>query len=165
MNVEGDLAGFRQILWLGGEGQGAGDQHGSQRRRWSIEESQFIAKILANGGFGPGVGLLGLAGGYPDPDGRAAVVRYEWLRGQGWREHLLPAFDWGDGAWSCVDLSTPNGLIVTADDVGFTATRFDVESWFKEWLSGTPLHDKSMRSGRPQSSTHSRRNLRSCADV
>jgi hypothetical protein len=104
---------------------------------------ELLARIyteVANGGFGPASGLLGLAGGFPDVDGCTAVDRYQRLRVQGWKERLLPAFDWGDGCWSCVDLSTPSGIIVTADEAGYTATRFDVRTWFAEWMKGTDLH-------------------------
>jgi len=105
----------------------------------------LLARIyteVANGGFGPADGLLGLTDGYTGVDGLTAVEKYKWLREQGWREHLLPAFDWGDAAWSCVDLTTPTGLIVTADDAGFTATKFNLETWFAAWLSGTNLHSE-----------------------
>lgn len=97
---------------------------------------------VANGGFGPGAGLLGVAGGYPDSDGRTAEAKYEWFLGQGWRRQLLPAFDWGDGSWSGIDLSTPSGQIITAEAKGFTQTRFDLSSWFSEWLAGTDLHSE-----------------------
>ena len=97
---------------------------------------------VGNGGFGPGAGLLGLVGGHPDADGRTLVERYQSLRGVGWREGLLPLFDWGDGTWSAADTRTLTGGIVTADESGFTKTAFELGSWFLAWTEGTDLHSE-----------------------
>src|SRR3954471_21912669 len=68
---------------------------------------------VANGGFGPGAGLVGIEGGYPDVDGRTLSASYAFFRSHGLREGLLPLFDLGCGAWSCVDALTPDERIVT----------------------------------------------------
>jgi hypothetical protein len=94
---------------------------------------------VGNGGFGPGAGLLGLQGGYPDADGRTLVERYRWLVGQGWPVTLLPMNDWGAAVWSCVDSASPAGAVITSDYMGFVRTAFTLRSWFEAWLSGVDL--------------------------
>src|SRR5262249_16046642 len=80
-----------------------------------------------NGGFGRGGGLLGLGGGYEDFDGKTLIEKYSFLRFQSWPEKLLPLWDWGDGALSCLDASVAQGGIVTSDESGFTLTTFLLE--------------------------------------
>jgi hypothetical protein len=101
-----------------------------------------IYSEVGNGGFGPGGGLLGLTGGYPDSDGRTLLDRYQYLLGEGWVDGLLPLFDWGDGAWSAADARSSTGTIVTADESGFTETAFDLKSWFSAWTEGADLHSE-----------------------
>jgi hypothetical protein len=103
---------------------------------------QKVYTEVGNGGFGPGGGLLGLEGGYADSDGRTLLERFQWLRSEGWKEGLLPLFDWGDGAWSCVDAFKSDGTIVTVDESGYTETRFDLVSWFSGWIEGVDLHSE-----------------------
>src|SRR3954469_1135410 len=51
---------------------------------------------VANGGFGPGAGLVGVKGGHPDVDGRTLDALYVALRSEWWpQEGLLPLWDWG----------------------------------------------------------------------
>lgn len=98
---------------------------------------------VGNGGFGPGAGLLGLAGGHVDLDGKDLVGRYAELRRQGgWRAKALPTFDWGDAAWSCVDGSDPEGRILTADESGFTLTSFPLATFLERWIDGCDLHNE-----------------------
>lgn len=94
---------------------------------------------VGNGGFGPGSGLLGLEGGYPQ-DGQVLTDRYPVLVAQGWRDGLLPLWDWGCAAWSCVDAVNPDGPIVTAHERGFTVTRFHLADWLAAWCAGVELH-------------------------
>ncbi len=63
---------------------------------------------VANGGFGPAYGIIGVSGGYESHFGNL-VETYEQLKGdsalQGlqWNEGLLPFCEWGCGIFSCVD--------------------------------------------------------------
>lgn len=92
---------------------------------------------VANGGFGPGAGLIGVEGGHTDADGRALGALYVALRAQQWPEGVLPLTDWGGGAWS--SLETHSGRIVTMDESGLTRTRFMLSSWFEAWVSDIDL--------------------------
>jgi len=91
---------------------------------------------VGNGGFGPGAGLVGVEGGHTDVDGQTLVALYRALRAQGWPEGLLPACDWGGGAWASID---QEGAIVTVDEAGATRTRFDLGEWLEAWVSGVDL--------------------------
>src|SRR6185437_14397483 len=76
----------------------------------------FLCRLyreIANGGFGPGYGLTGLAGGHRDVEGAALVARYHEFRAGPWPDRLLPLWDWGDAIWSCLDGSSPEGVIIT----------------------------------------------------
>jgi hypothetical protein len=97
---------------------------------------------VGNGGFGPGGGLIGVEGGYPDANGRLLPASYGLLRADGWPEKLLPLWDWGCASWSCVDAATTDGDIVTMGELGRTLTPFSLRSWLEQWAKGTDLHDQ-----------------------
>src|SRR5919198_4102425 len=102
---------------------------------------------VADGGFGPGFGLLSL---------EEAVARYHELRtgellprGRSWPEGLLPLVH-HDPAWECVEASTgrvidwdPEELEERSDEEQFSRSFSEVapsvESWLREWVeSRTP---------------------------
>lgn len=108
-----------------------------------IELPPLLLRIyteVGNGGFGPGSGMLGLKGGYADVDGRVLTERCQYLIAHGWPRRLLPLWDWGCAAWSCVDAASVGARIVTADEHGFTVTRFKLDDWLAEWCAGVELH-------------------------
>jgi hypothetical protein len=86
---------------------------------------------LANGGFGPAYGLLGLRGGPRQEDGADALDQYESYRRRGvgpdgqWPGGLLPIVHLGCAMFFCVDCTTPEGNMV----------------WFEpnahDWVSGS----------------------------
>lgn len=94
---------------------------------------------VANGGFGPGGGLLGLDGGHLSADGLTLVETYESFLAGGWPVGLLPLWDWGDAMWSCVDASTTEATLVTHDETGPTRTRFSLHAWLSSWLAEVDL--------------------------
>ena len=64
---------------------------------------------VANGGFGPGYGLIGLPGGILDSEGRSLVELREilWIDSETPMPHpVVPLCDWGCGIWSCLDSET-----------------------------------------------------------
>jgi hypothetical protein len=95
---------------------------------------------VANGGFGPGYGLLPLSvPGEPEERTLSSVYR-EFRGGGGWPEKLLPLWDWGGAAWSCLDGTSSEGIIVTHDDrVGPTETSFTLRSWLQSWVAGVDM--------------------------
>jgi hypothetical protein len=94
---------------------------------------------LANGGFGPGAGLIGVENGHTDPDGRTISRLYLDLRSQGWPQNVLPVCDLGDGARSCVDMRSSDDSLLTVTSAGITRTKFNVCSWLDAWVSGSNM--------------------------
>lgn len=73
---------------------------------------------IANGGFGPGSGIVGVRGGWTTDRGRSIEDLYEEMSdsitenpGWVWPAGLVPLVDYG-GAFGCADTSTPEGRIV-----------------------------------------------------
>ena len=115
-----------------------------------------VLRHVGNGGFGPGYGLLGLAGGAPNEDGSTAVDLYATFRPDdpadgwtGWPDRLLPICNWGCAIHSCVDCSTERGSVwlwePNAYEGGRPATsaifggEMSLEDWFRAWVSGADL--------------------------
>jgi hypothetical protein len=103
---------------------------------------------VANGGFGPGYGVLGLKGGFADDMQRtAADILGEVAKGYwpGIPAGLLPLCHWGCAIYSFVHC--PSGTIFgwdpnpvdPDDDVPFFAQEYSLDSWLQAWLSGTLL--------------------------
>lgn len=91
---------------------------------------------VANGGFGPGAGILGVDGGHVDECGRHMSALYAELRKQWWPEGLVPLCDWGGGAWGCVD---GHSRIVTMDEQGPTGTSYTLHTWMEAWILDVDL--------------------------
>ncbi len=117
--------------------------------------SEVYARI-ANGGFGPGYGLIGVEGGFADSDG-SVVDLYELRRaespgGSAWPDKLLPICAWGCAIYACVDCSSSAGPVVTFDpgahhdDDGdgsvFARSHDSLYDWFDEWVRGVNLWDR-----------------------
>jgi SMI1/KNR4 family protein SUKH-1 len=99
---------------------------------------------VADGGFGPGSGLMSLA---------AATAAYARLRsgdelprGRAWSERLVPIRE-VDPGFDCVDASTPAGRIIAWDpedlrefsgekawNASFSEIAPSVEAWLDEWV-------------------------------
>jgi hypothetical protein len=132
---------------------------GSERRlgfRLPAVVRQAFSSV-ANGGFGPGYGLLGLEGGAGDHQGRTAVDSYvrwqSWNGEQGWYwpERLLPICGWGCGICSCVNCELGGGVRVVRYDPGlhdrghrrgrmvFVDEGRSLVEWLRGWLDGEDL--------------------------
>lgn len=100
---------------------------------------------VANGGFGPGFGLLGIDGGHRD-EGRSLVQMYEYLCSEGWPSGYLPLADFGCGAWAAIDLATPSEHVVAMDEWGVTETPFTLCAWLEAWLADVDLEREMFES-------------------
>jgi SMI1 / KNR4 family (SUKH-1) len=107
---------------------------------------------VANGGFGPAYGVLGLVGGAPDEMDETAVDSYLGRRQEPWPwpKYLLPFCNWGCLIYSCVDCRPdsdtvrvirvdPNGI--DDDDPATLAAAFrdegyTLDGWLQAWLDG-----------------------------
>ncbi len=116
---------------------------------------------VANGGLGPGSGILGIRGGWTD-HGRSIEDLYEemsdsttedprWV----WPAGLVPLVDYG-GAFGCVDASTAEGRIVDWDpdelddrgpDGGWSRSFREVApslaAWLEAWLDAPAPVDET----------------------
>ena len=119
----------------------------------------FLKRVfceIGNGGFGPGQGLLGVAGGATDEHGNSLVDLYDSLSapnpedpGWNWPSHLVPLCLWGDLTYSCVDCSSLEGKIVTFDANGYRPgedldhfldpQELTLDSWLRAWAEGVDL--------------------------
>ena len=115
---------------------------------------------LANGGFGPGPGMVGVAGGWTTDDGKsiedlqavmleATVENPRWI----WPAELVPVVDYS-GVYACTDASTPAGRMVEFDfeelddgpDGGWSHAFREVapslEAWLDAWLEAPSPAEK-----------------------
>jgi hypothetical protein len=114
---------------------------------------------VGNGGFGPGYGLLRLLPNPRSNDVESVVGLYTTFcstdpedAAWSWPVDVVPFCDWGCAIRTCVDVSTPDGAIVTFDpnvrDLGepmskaFAITHPSLESWFADWLAGVRIWDR-----------------------
>ena len=89
-----------------------------------------VYREVCDGGVGPGFGSMPLMGN------ESVLSMYESFRLGPWPEKLLPVWDWGCAAWSCVDVE---GRIITNDEGGPTLTRFTTRTWLEAWVGGVDL--------------------------
>jgi len=93
---------------------------------------------VANGGFGPGTGVLGLAGGHRDDLGRTALDRLDLRDPPG----LLPLDHWGCAIYSYVDCANPGAQMWGFDphsglaEHSFYPEGFSLTEWLRRWLHG-----------------------------
>lgn len=110
-----------------------------------------VFSLVANGGFGPGYGLLGLEGGAADDRGATAVDSYakrrSWNGQQGWYwpERLLPICTWGCAIYSCVSCERGGDLRVVRYDpnrgswMQFRDEGRNFVQWLRAWLDDADL--------------------------
>ena len=94
----------------------------SAERRLGFKLPQLLRRIyteVANGGFGPSYGLLGICGGAANEDRRDSVELYEWFRKARpdddhwhWPERLLPLGHLGCAMFCCADCSSETTPII-----------------------------------------------------
>ena len=105
---------------------------------------------VGNGGFGPGYGLLGMAGGATDT-GRNIIDLYHWFRqldsddpAWQWPAQLVPLCDLGCAMYACIDCSTTAGAMTWFEpnprERGNPVHLFlipvasSLEEWLRIWL-------------------------------
>lgn len=114
-----------------------------------------IYLIVANGGFGPGYGVMGLEGGFTDDLGRSAESLYSLFREPDpedpewkWSKSWLPFCHWGCGVYSVVDCVAPYPVIFvdpSVKDIGAPMLSIvvphkpTVDAWLQDWLDGRDL--------------------------
>jgi hypothetical protein len=109
---------------------------------------------IANGGFGPGYGLVGIGSGsacFANGNARRnCEEQYAFFRQIGdcnWPAHLLPVCDWGCGIYSCADASRAEAPMSTAvGDLFYDNPAHAVSpagctfaEWLRAWADGADL--------------------------
>ena len=100
-----------------------------------------LYRSVANGGFGPGYGLMGIAGGASNDQGVTADELYDvflvpdaeapWWQ---WREGVLPFCYWGCIVYSCI---TPEGEVIGFDEGRWVDEPMSLEDWLRGWIDGS----------------------------
>lgn len=120
------------------------------------ETLREIYLTVANGGFGPGYGVMGVEGGFTDDLGHTVADLYEryregdpsdptWL----WPESLVPICHWGCVIYSAVDCSQENAPVYFVDVSGkepgepmssiIRLHKNSIDQWLVDWLDGKDL--------------------------
>ena len=111
---------------------------------------------VANGGFGPSYGLLGVQNGAVDDRRHDAVSLYELYRQPSprdphwaWPERLLPVCHLGCGMYLCVDCNAPRGPVTWFEpnphedgepwSDAFHPFAESIDVWLSAWLAGKDL--------------------------
>ncbi len=92
---------------------------------------------VANGGFGPGYGILGVDDGATDDRGDNVEQLYEHLSAPDpevpdyeWRAQALPFCYFGCQVYACV---MPDGLVVELDGYDWRDDRITLVEWLSRW--------------------------------
>lgn len=109
---------------------------------------------VANGGFGPGYGLVGIGGGRPGFRNRARTWfcddKYISLRSNPqiqWPPQVLPVCDWGCGIYSCIDTTNEDApmlrvvvdALYDAPSLAFASMDCTFTEWLQAWVGGEDL--------------------------
>jgi hypothetical protein len=99
---------------------------------------------VANGGFGPGYGIIGVGGGHRSNLGTLVETFTEIKRGADylglrWNPQLLPFCEWGCNVFSCVDCSDPGNPVFSSDECKVHPVNCGLEEFFRMWLDGRDL--------------------------
>ncbi|MEZ5942483.1 MAG: SMI1/KNR4 family protein [Planctomycetaceae bacterium] len=96
---------------------------------------------VANGGFGPGYGVVGVDDGFHDPDGGALESSHDLIVSmsdslpEGFR--FAPLCDWGAAIWSV--LSCTDGMVYVFYEGSFYQTNDDLTAWISKWLDNKDI--------------------------
>jgi hypothetical protein len=120
---------------------------------------EFLRRVyteIANGGFGPGLGLIGVPGGATDEHGNSIVDLYDSYASTNpdddswrWPDRLVPICHWGGAVYACADCADPAGAITCFDLTEYEPGRdlktlmvpqqCSLESWLRRWAEGVDL--------------------------
>lgn len=104
---------------------------------------------VANGGFGPGFGLIGLEGGATEDHDLSLVEAYQQRETSPfdrdlpaeltWPDRVLPICSHGCAVYSCVDCNRRSGRVLTFNPAEWPEKPFRLQSpslaeWLEEWL-------------------------------
>lgn len=97
---------------------------------------------IADGGFGPGYGILGLS---MHPDRPTLMDNYREIKKGAtylhleWKTGLLPFCEWGCNIFSCVDCNDEAYPIFWSEVCHVRPQGFTLEDFFKMWIDGVDI--------------------------
>jgi|SRR5579875_1568566 len=99
---------------------------------------------VANGGFGPGYGIIGVEGGYASDYGNlvethGVLKRDQESEGREWPNGLLPFCEWGCNIFSCVDCHDTRHPVYTFEDFAVRPQGYTLDKFFELWMSGADI--------------------------
>jgi len=117
---------------------------------------------VGNGGYGPGYGLVGVAGGATDDTGKNIVDLYSEYAAPDpedphwrWPRHLLPVAHLGCAMYACLDCSAPGAPVVWFEpnphsagepwDDSFIPLAPSASEWFGAWLADKDLFESAWK--------------------
>jgi SMI1/KNR4 family protein SUKH-1 len=105
------------------------------------DELRDVYLNVANGGFGPGYGLLGVASGTTDDLGNTADSLYKLFAQADpddpswrWPSQVVPFSYWGCAVYSCI---TPEGMVIGFDEGQWADDEVSLDAWLRAWLKGS----------------------------
>jgi hypothetical protein len=122
---------------------------------------------IANGGFGPGYGIVGIDGGAPFYAGGLTwsnvdlykAYRQRPTRYEPWGEKLLPICHWGCTFYSYLDCALTQAPVMAIDEnshghgpwaCAFSLHVTSFEQWMQRWLDGEDLWQSVGLYGNPK---------------
>ena len=114
---------------------------------------RLIYANVANGGFGPGYGIIGIEGGSPSDLGTLVETHAEINRAAQyleleWRTGLLAFCAWGCNIFSCADCNDPRYPIIQSEECKTYAQSYTLEDFFGMWLDDVNIWKVSNSSRR-----------------
>ncbi|MBN2581923.1 MAG: SMI1/KNR4 family protein [Planctomycetes bacterium] len=99
---------------------------------------------IANGGFGPGYGIIGVGGGHASDLGTLARACHEIQRGAAylglpWKTGVLPFCGWGDNIFSCVDCNDMHYPVIQSEGCRTRVQDYTLDDFFSMWLDGADI--------------------------
>ena len=92
---------------------------------------------VANGGFGPGAGFLGVESGYTN-DGHTLTSFNVERQQEGWPGGILILCDMGCGEWICADGHGSDQVLIT-HALGITRPHFTLSTLLERWVNGADM--------------------------
>ncbi len=143
------------------------EQMGAAESELDFRLPVFLRRIyteVANGGFGPSYGLLGLKGGMLNEEKCDAVAQYVGYRELDpsdphwrWPKALLPVGHLGCAMYLCVDCVKPDGPVTWFEpnphedgeswDDSFIPFADSTLDWIAAWVRGEDLFDRLFKDG------------------
>lgn len=105
---------------------------------------RLIYANVANGGFGPGYGIIGVKGGRASNLGTlvetyAEIIRGAEYLGLEWKPGLLAFCEWGCNIFSCVDCHDMRYQIVQSEECKIHVQSYTLEEFCTMWLDDVDI--------------------------